>query len=510
MLGRRARARRARRRMSSSTRSSSTRPASCPTRSRRSSAPSTCAADRRGAGPPRRRAQLSRTSCACAPASSAPRPDAVVEPADAAQVAAVIDACAHAGVAVVPFGGGTSVVGGVDPYAGRARAADRARPRPPARCRGRPHLADGDARPGLRGPEAEAALGAHGRDPRPLPAVVRVRDDRRVRRDPFGRAGIKRLRALRRARDRAGDGDAAGASCARWRRRTRPPGRRCAAGARLGGHARRDHRGDRARAPGAVEPSATRPGPPATSASACDTGARAGPERSPARRGPHLRRVRDADDSIALSGTSRRQSGRSLDAYLALRRRRGGCIVIVRLGGRPRVGRPQARTRASDPAPRGRAAGAVARAARGSTGASRAPTCATSSWTSATSSTRSRPRTPGRGCSELYTSVGTALERALGAGGTPGIVNCHLSHAYRDGASLYFTFVARRATGRGARPVARGQDGCLRGDRRLRRDDHPPPRDRAATTRRTWTPRSARWASRHCARSRSASTRPGS
>ena len=30
----------------------------------------------------------------------------------------MIDACAGAGIAVVPFGGGTSVVGGVEPEAG--------------------------------------------------------------------------------------------------------------------------------------------------------------------------------------------------------------------------------------------------------------------------------------------------------------------------------------------------------------------------------------------------------
>ena len=46
-------------------------------------------------------------------ASSAP--DAVVRPASAEQVAAVLAACAEQRVAVVPFGGGTSVVGGVEP-----------------------------------------------------------------------------------------------------------------------------------------------------------------------------------------------------------------------------------------------------------------------------------------------------------------------------------------------------------------------------------------------------------
>ena len=46
-----------------------------------------------------------------------------------------------------------------------------------------------------------------------------------------------------------------------------------------------------------------------------------------------------------------------------------------------------------------------------------------------------------------YDAVGAALSRALREQGTPGIVMCHLSHAYRDGASLYFTFAARARTG---------------------------------------------------------------
>ncbi len=45
-------------------------------------------------------------------------PDCVLRPATEADVAAVLDWCADAGVAVVPFGGGTSVVGGVEPAVG--------------------------------------------------------------------------------------------------------------------------------------------------------------------------------------------------------------------------------------------------------------------------------------------------------------------------------------------------------------------------------------------------------
>ena len=102
-------------------------------------------------------------------------------------------------VAVVPFGGGTCVTGGLaarrDGYAGvvsldlgrmdRLLAVD-------------PVSMTATLEPGLRGPEAEALLAEHGADARPLPAVVRVRLDRRLRRDPVQRPVVGRLRPFRR------------------------------------------------------------------------------------------------------------------------------------------------------------------------------------------------------------------------------------------------------------------------------------------------------------------------
>ena len=90
-------------------------------------------------------------------------PDAVVLPADHAEVAAVVSWCTERRVAVVPFGGGTSVVGGLaarrDGYAGvlalDLRRLDR--------------LVSVDRvsmtavlEAGLRGPQAEALLAEHG------------------------------------------------------------------------------------------------------------------------------------------------------------------------------------------------------------------------------------------------------------------------------------------------------------------------------------------------------------
>jgi alkyldihydroxyacetonephosphate synthase len=103
-----------------------------------------------------------RTSSAAAPGPSS-APDAVVRPARTGQVAAVLAVCAEHRVAVVPFGGGTSVVGGVEPDRGTLTAVvaldlgalDR--------------LVALDAvsgiatfEPGIRGPRAEAALRQRG------------------------------------------------------------------------------------------------------------------------------------------------------------------------------------------------------------------------------------------------------------------------------------------------------------------------------------------------------------
>jgi alkyldihydroxyacetonephosphate synthase len=48
---------------------------------------------------------------------------------------------------------------------------------------------------------------------------------------------------------------------------------------------------------------------------------------------------------------------------------------------------------------------------------------------------------------ELHERVAAAIAKELEAQGTPGLVWCHLSHAYADGASLYFTFAARARRG---------------------------------------------------------------
>jgi alkyldihydroxyacetonephosphate synthase len=47
----------------------------------------------------------------------------------------------------------------------------------------------------------------------------------------------------------------------------------------------------------------------------------------------------------------------------------------------------------------------------------------------------------------LRDEVERTIGNALSAGGTPGLVMCHVSHLYETGASLYFTFLARQREG---------------------------------------------------------------
>ena len=90
-------------------------------------------------------------------------PDAVVYPSSHDEVRAVLELCSELGVAVVPFGGGTSVVGGVEAQAGAFGAVislDLARMASV--------LAIDDVsltarlQPGMTGPQAEAALARAG------------------------------------------------------------------------------------------------------------------------------------------------------------------------------------------------------------------------------------------------------------------------------------------------------------------------------------------------------------
>ena len=90
-------------------------------------------------------------------------PDAVVLPGSHDEVVAVLATCSEARIAVVPFGGGTSVVGGLTPrrdgFDGVV-AVDVGRLRELVTIDEESRIAT--LEPGLRGPEAEALLGERG------------------------------------------------------------------------------------------------------------------------------------------------------------------------------------------------------------------------------------------------------------------------------------------------------------------------------------------------------------
>jgi alkyldihydroxyacetonephosphate synthase len=371
-------------------------------------------------------------------------PDAVLLPADAAAVQRVLEICAAEGVAVVPYGGGTSVVGGVEPLRGpheRLISLDLARLREVEVDR-RSLTARLGA--GLRGPEAEAALNAEG--------VVLGHFPQSFEYATIG--GFAATRSAGQASSGYGRFDALVSAV----RLIAPAGElrtletpHTAAGPSL-----------RELVIGSegifgVIPEVTvriRPQPrqrryEAWIAESFEAGAEIVRTLAQGPGLPDVIRVSDAEEtevSLALSGP-RGLGGALFGGYLGLRGKRSGCLIVVSLEGEEES---VARRRAL----------AVRALRRG--GAAYLGQGAGRSWedgrfqgpylrdtlmgmgamveTLETSHTWSRLH-------ELHAAVGGAIRAALAAQGTPGLAFCHLSHAYADGASLYFTFISRARRG---------------------------------------------------------------
>jgi alkyldihydroxyacetonephosphate synthase len=367
-------------------------------------------------------------------------PDAVVMPPNAEALRRVIDVCAAEGIAIVPFGGGTSVVGGVEPLRGshaRLISLDL----------GALRDVDVDRRSltarlgaGLRGPEAEAALGREGLTLGHFP-------------QSFEYATIGGFAATRSA-GQASSGYGRFDSLVSSVRLMAPAGElstletpHTAAGPAL-----------RELVVGSegvlgVIPDVTvrvRPAPSvrryeAWMAESFEAGAEIVRALAQGSGLPEIIRVSDEEETegtLALNGP-RGLSGRLFDGYLGVRGRRGGALMIVGFEGDEESA---ARRRALS-----------VRALRGG-GAAYLGQTAGQAWehgryqgpylrdtlmemgamveTLETSHTWSR-------FGELHEGVREAIRAALEGQGTPGLVFCHLSHAYADGASLYFTFISR-------------------------------------------------------------------
>jgi alkyldihydroxyacetonephosphate synthase len=164
---------------------------------------------------------------------------------------------------------------------------------------------------------------------------------------------------------------------------------------------------------------------------------------------PEVIRVSDEEETegtLALSGP-RGLSGRLFDRYLGVRGRRGGALMIVGFeGDEEHVARKRALSvralRAGGAAYLGQAAGRAWEHGRYQGPYLRDTLMGMGAMveTLETSHTWSR-------LAELHTAVTGAIRAALEEQGTPGLVFCHLSHAYADGASLYFTFISRTRRG---------------------------------------------------------------
>jgi alkyldihydroxyacetonephosphate synthase len=371
-------------------------------------------------------------------------PDAVVMPLDVEALRRVIEIAAREGIAIVPFGGGTSVVGGVEPLRGahaRVVSLDLGALRDVEIDR-RSLTARLGA--GLRGPEAEAALGHEGLTLGHFPQsfeYATVGGVAATRSAGQASSGYGRFDALvSSVRMLAPAGEISTLETPHTA--TGPALRELVIGSEgvLG-----------------VIPDVTvrvRPTPSvrryeAWMAESFEAGAEIvrGMAQGPGL--PEIIRVSDEEETegtLALNGP-RGLSGRLFAGYLGARRRRGGALMIVGFEGEEEsVARRRALTvralRRSGAAYLGQSAGRAWEHGRYQGPYLRDTLMGMGAMveTLETSHTWSR-------YGELHDAVATAIHGALDGQGTPGLVFCHLSHAYADGASLYFTFISRARRG---------------------------------------------------------------
>ena len=372
-------------------------------------------------------------------------PDAVARPGSAEEIARLLEACAEAEVAVVPFGGGTSVVGGVEPlrdgFAG-AISLDLARMDRVLEVDHRSLTARVD--PGVFGPTLEARLQARGLTLGHFPQSfeystaggwVATRSAGQAS-TGYGRIdelveGLRCITPSGEVARRALPASAAGPSLGELLVGSEGVlGVLCDLTLRVRPlpHERRYE--------GWSFPS-------------FDEGCEAFRELEQGRIAPDVARLSDEDETrltmtLSATGSATERAGR---AYLRLRGHGGGCLVIVGFeGDQGRVER------------RRRAAAEVLRA-HGGLFLGRRPGRAWLRNRFATPYLRDEMLDRGvmvetletaatwSGLRSLYEAVGTALRRALSRRSTPPLVMCHVSHLYPSGASLYFTFMARQERG---------------------------------------------------------------
>jgi alkyldihydroxyacetonephosphate synthase len=370
-------------------------------------------------------------------------PDAVVLPASHDEVAALLQACVRHEIAVVPFGGGTSVVGGVEPERGDFTALISL---DLSRMDQLLHL-DEESRiatfqPGLRGPHAEALLRERGYTLGHFP-------------QSYAYATLGGYVATR---------SAGQASTGYGRIDDLVVGARCATPS---GELRAGHGAGSAAGPdllamitgsegvlGVVTEVALRVtrAPEveiheAWVAPSFASGAATLRALVQAGLAPTITRLSDEDESATALAQQGGIKLAALRRYLGLRGIQRPCLVILGWEG----------TEAA--VERDRAAAHELLASRRIVRLGRA---AGSSWAKGRfHGPYLRDELMDRGVmvetletatswarlGELYLAVRGALTQTLAGGGTPPLVLCHISHLYPTGASLYFTWVARQRPG---------------------------------------------------------------
>jgi alkyldihydroxyacetonephosphate synthase len=372
-------------------------------------------------------------------------PDAVVLPASAAELTAVLELCARAQVAVVPFGGGTSVVGGLAPLRGEQAAVialDTRRLREVAELDRESLLVSVGA--GIRAPALEAHLAARGLTLGHYPqsyefvSLGGCAATRSAGQASSGYGAIAKMVVGLRMCTPAGQLDLAPfpASAA-------GPDLRAVAVGSEGTLGVIEQLSLRVRAAPAAR---VYEGAFFESFSAGVQALRALAHEHAM---PDVARLSDEEEtrmSLALAGvhTLKDRLGR---AYLALRGYGRGCLSILGFEG------PEHEVTAR----RRRALAIVRRAGGLSVGTSpgeawrrqrfEAPYLRDELLTQGVMVETLETATRWSNLERLRAAVTRALGETLRAGGTPALVMCHVSHLYETGASLYFTFIARQREG---------------------------------------------------------------
>ena len=367
-------------------------------------------------------------------------PDVVVAPASHEQAAAVLRACAEHGAAVIPFGGGTSVVGGVAPLRGRFETAvclDLGRLDAVLDMDERSRLARVCA--GLRLPELDHALASHGLRLGHLPqsyewaTVGGCAATRSAGQSSTGFGRFEDLVATVRCATPAGELATLGAPASA----AGPDLRALVLGSEgvLGVITELVLR---------VRPVAPERRYEAWMLRSFDAGCDALRALAQAEVAPDVARLSDEDETRTTfafageAGIARRVSGAALRAL----RYRPGCLLIAGWEGDAadiaRRRAPAVRVlRSADALPLGRGPGEAWGGARFA-----GPHLRDALLDRGVLVETLETAATWSGLGALHASVRDALEAALRA--TPAIVGCHASHLYPDGASLYFTVLARQ------------------------------------------------------------------